>query len=80
MRSALESLRAALSKSSPYLLGTFSYADIVMAILLQGVVPVDHVRFPLGPTMRAAWTRDDLAADFADLLAWRDRVYALHRT
>jgi glutathione S-transferase len=80
MRSALESLRAALSKSAPYLLGTFSYADIVMAILLQGVVPVDHARFPLGPAMRAAWTREDLAADFADLLAWRDRMYALHRT
>jgi len=41
MRSALETPRAALAKSSPYLLGRFSYADIVMAILLQGVSPVD---------------------------------------
>jgi glutathione S-transferase len=79
MRSALETLRAALAKSSPYLLGTFSYADIVMAILLQGVVPVEHPRFPLGPAMRAAWTREDLAADYVDLLAWRDRIYGQHR-
>jgi glutathione S-transferase len=80
VRSSLETLRAALAKSSPYLLGTFSYADIVMSILLQGVVPVSHPRFPLGPAMRVAWTREDLAAEFADLLAWRDRIYELHRT
>jgi glutathione S-transferase len=79
MRAALELLRSALAKSSPYLLGRFSYADIVMAILLQGVVPVDDRHFPLEPPMRVAWTRDDLAAEFGDLLAWRDRLYEQHR-
>jgi glutathione S-transferase len=80
IRSALETLRAALAKSSPYLLGSFSYADIVMAIVLQGVKPVDDRHFPLDPAMRLAWTREDLVADFGDLLAWRDRLYERHRT
>jgi glutathione S-transferase len=79
IRGALEQLRRALSTSSPYLLGSFSYADIVMAIVLQGVVPVDDRYFPLEPPMRAAWIRDDLAVEFSDLLAWRDLVYERHR-
>jgi len=79
MRSALETLRSALAKSSPYLLGRFSYADMVMAILLQGVVPVADRYFPLEAPMRVAWTREDLAAEFADLIAWRDRLYEQHR-
>jgi glutathione S-transferase len=78
LRSALDTLRAALAKSS-YLLGRFSYADIVMAVLLQNVTPVADRFFPLEPPMRAAWTRDDLAADYADLLAWRDQLYEQHR-
>ncbi len=80
IRGALEELRRALSKSSPYLLGTFSYADVVMAIVLQGVVPVADRYFPLEPAMRAAWTRGDLATEFSDLLAWRDLVYDRHRS
>jgi glutathione S-transferase len=79
MRAALETLRAALAKSSPYLLGRFTYADIVMAILLQGVSPVDDRYWPIGPATRAAWTRADLALDFGDLLAWRDQIYERHR-
>ncbi len=79
MRSALETLRAALAKSSPYLLGRFSYADIVMAILLQSVSPVDDRYFPIGPATRVVWTREDLVSEFGDLLAWRDRLYERHR-
>jgi glutathione S-transferase len=79
MRSALENLRAALAKSSPYLLGAFSYADIVMAIVLQGVRPVDDRYFPLDPAMRVVWTREDFVADYGDLLAWRDLLYERHR-
>lgn len=77
--SRLEGLRDALSKSSPYLLGAFSYADIVMATCLQGVSPVDGRYIRLGPATRRAWTVDELAAPFADLVAWRDRLYELHR-
>jgi glutathione S-transferase len=40
VRSVLARLRAGLSTRSPYLLGAFSYADVAMATLLQGVAPV----------------------------------------
>lgn len=33
----------------------------------------------LGPATRAVWTQPALAAEFADLLAWRDGLYAAHR-
>ncbi len=77
--STLETLRSALAKDAPYLLGTFSYADIVMASCLHGICPVADRYVPLGSATRRAWTRDDLAADFADLLAWRDQLYERHR-
>jgi glutathione S-transferase len=80
MRTALEILRAALAKSSPYLLGDFSYADIVMALTLQGVSPVDDRYIPLEPASRQVWTRPDLASEFPDLVAWRDQLYERHRS
>ena len=78
MREGLDALRSALAKSSS-LLGAFSYADIAMATLLQGVSPVAGEYLPLGPATRAAWTRANLAADYADLLRWRDELYRTHR-
>jgi glutathione S-transferase len=80
VRTALEILRAALAKSSPYLLGDFSYADIVMAVTLQGVSPVDDHFIPLEPASREAWTRSELASEFSDLVAWRDQLYERHRS
>jgi glutathione S-transferase len=79
LRATLERLRAELAKSTPYLLGTFTYADIVMATLLQGVSPVSEDYIRLGPATRRVWTRTELAAEFADLLAWRDELYRRHR-
>jgi glutathione S-transferase len=79
LRATLVELRAALARSSPYLLGSFSYADIIMAVLLQGVSPVADEYLRLGPATRRVWTRDALAAEFADLLPWRDELYAKHR-
>lgn len=79
VRTTLEKLRAALPKSSPYLLGEFSYADILMATMLQGVSPVDNRYISLGPATRNAWTHQDLASEFADLIAWRDQLYERHR-
>lgn len=79
LRSTLEVLRAALRGDSPYLLDSFSYADIVMATCLQGVAPVDGRYIALGPATRQAWTCAELAAEFPDVLAWRDRLYAQHR-
>ncbi len=68
-----------LKASSPHLLGSFSYADIVMATLLQGVSPVADRFLALGPATRAAWTREGLAREYADLLEWRDRLYEAKR-
>lgn len=79
MRTALTALRQGLSKSSPYLLGSFSYADIVMASCLQGVLPVADKYIRLGPATRKAWTQDALVAELSDLIAWRDQVYELRR-
>jgi glutathione S-transferase len=79
MRSMLETLRAALAKSSPYLLGEFSYADIVMATSLQGVLPVADRYIRLGPGTRKAWTQEEIAAEFRDVIAWRDELYERHR-
>lgn len=79
LRSTLVALRRALSGGSPYLLGSFSYADIVMATCLQGVSPVAGRYIRLGPGTRKAWTLEELATEFQDLIAWRDRLYEQHR-
>jgi glutathione S-transferase len=78
-RAALLMLRAGLAKSPPYLLGSFSYADIVMAVLLQAVAPVADRYIRLGPATRQVWSQPELAAEFADLIAWRDALYERHR-
>jgi glutathione S-transferase len=50
-----------------------------MAVVLQMVSPVRDAFIPLGPRMREVWTNESLAADFGDLLAWRDQLYDRHR-
>jgi glutathione S-transferase len=79
MREGLDTLRSALSGGSPYLLGSFSYADIVTATALQGVSPVAEVFIRLPPATRQAWTQEHLAHDYADLIQWRDDLYSRHR-
>lgn len=88
MRAGLDALREALSAGAErgaaagrpgYVLGEFSYADIAMASCLQGVSPVDDRYLPLGPATRRAWTNADLAKEYGDLIAWRDRLYEEHR-
>lgn len=78
-RAALDELRASLHGHRDYVLDRFSFADITMATALQFILPVAERWIPLGPATRKAWTHDALAADYADLLAWRDRLYAAHR-
>jgi glutathione S-transferase len=79
-RRALDLLRAALSDGRPHVLGDmFSYADITAAAALQFVRPVDGRYISLGPASREAWTHPRLAADYPDLLAWRDGLYATRR-
>lgn len=75
----LVALRAALQGPDGYLLGSFSYADIAMAVALQVIEPVSDQYLRIGPHTRLCWTDPDFAEDFSDLLAWRDRIYAKHR-
>jgi glutathione S-transferase len=79
VRAAMDALRKGLAVSAPYLLGAFGYADIALASIIQGFSPVADSFLKLGPATRAAWTRPDLATDYADLVAWRDLVYARQR-
>lgn len=79
LRDALGVVRAKLAAGASYLLGSFTYADIVMALLLQSVVPVEQRHMRLGPATRRVWTHPALAAEFADLVAWRDQIYERHR-
>jgi glutathione S-transferase len=78
MRPALDRLRAAV-KTSPCLLGKFSYADIAMATLLQGISPVGNGFIRLGPATRRAWTSVKLEREYEDLVRWRDNLYLDHR-
>ncbi len=79
MRQALLEIRAGLDDRDT-LLQSFSYADITVAVGLQFVAPPAHPWIRLGPTSRPCWTQPALAEEFADLLAWRDRVYEQWRT
>jgi glutathione S-transferase len=80
IRAALEAARARLAKGALTLVdGGFGFADVAFAACLQMVRPVEHPVFDLGPATRAAWTHGRLAGEFADVLAWRDRVYLEHR-
>ena len=49
------------------------------ATMLQGVQPVADEYIRLGPATRSVWTQPALAAEFPELLAWRDALYRQHR-
>lgn len=74
----LRTVRAALG-GKPYLLGDFTYADITMAVTLQMVKPPDGRYLRIKDGTREAWTDPELCGEFADLVAWRDELYAKHR-
>lgn len=76
LRPLLEEVRAALG-GRPYLLSTFSFADMAIAATMQVLRPREGSK--LGPAMREAWTNEPLARDFEDLVKWRDAIYAKHR-
>lgn len=76
MRPALEKVRAKLAGGA-YLLGDFGFADLAIASTLGVVEPPPMSA--LGPATKAAWTVPAVAADFRDLLDWRDGIYARHR-
>jgi len=58
--------------------GGFSFADITAAQALAFVTPPES-GLRIGPGNRAAFTDVELAARYADLLAWRDALYRRYR-
>ncbi|MEZ4449190.1 MAG: glutathione S-transferase family protein [Nannocystaceae bacterium] len=80
LRRGLDAAREALPGESSYLVGgAFTYADIILASALQGVLPVEDRYIRMGPATRRAWTQPALAREYADLLEWRERLYRDHR-
>lgn len=77
----LGAIRTALAAGAgQYLVGDrFTLADIVAACAVNVVVPVGAQYVPIGPRTREAWTRNAVAQQFADIIAWRDALYARHR-
>jgi glutathione S-transferase len=79
---ALDELRGALAAAPPgeprTLLGQLTFADIAMAQVLAFVMP-PATGLKLGRASRRAFTDPDLADAYADLVAWRDALYAAHR-
>ena len=75
LRSALLFTRAKLQQTGgDFLLGSFSYADIAICVVLETVAPIMRTEPPLGPATRACWSEPALAEEFADLLRWRERL------
>lgn len=75
---ALVALREGL-KGRAHLFDDFSYADVTSAVMLQFVAPVDERFIRLGPASRRVWTHRELRDRFADLVEWRDALYAKQR-
>jgi glutathione S-transferase len=81
LRAVLEELRAALAASSltpKTLLGAFSFADIAAAQILGFVSPPSS-GLKLGKASARGFTDPELSREFADLIAWRDALYAAYR-
>lgn len=74
VREELARLRSALAGGRRYVLGELSYADIAMAVGLTVLRPLENSA--VGPAMRRVTTDEALAAEYPDLIAWRDRVHA----
>lgn len=78
IRATLTKTRRALDNGD-YILGHFTYADIALAVALQLISPVADTYIRLGRHARRGMTDAQLATEFADLVAWRDRLYERHR-
>ena len=61
-----------------YLLGQLTYADIAAAQVVAFIAP-PTTGLRIGPANRRAFTDATLGAQWADLVRWRDALYARHR-
>lgn len=78
MRAGLQAIRSALGGRA-YVHDAFSYADIVCATALQFIAPVSDRYVALSAVKRRTWADAALAAEFSDVVEWRDALYAKHR-
>ncbi len=78
MWKGLRTLRERLAGRST-LLPQFSFADIAMAAALQWVAPLPQATRPIGEHLARVLAQPELAAEFRDLVDWRDRLYATSR-
>lgn len=78
LEAVLDELRAAL-KGRATILDAFSFADIAMAQVLCFVAVPDRRWVKLGKANAAAFGDPELAKRYADLVGWRDALYARYR-
>lgn len=78
LEAVLDELRAALGGRAT-ILESFSFADIAMAQVLCFVAPPDRKYVKLGKANASAFGDPELAKRYADLVAWRDALYARFR-
>lgn len=56
--------------------GTLTFADITAAQALTFIMPVVHPAYRIAEASRSAFEDAPLKSEFADLLEWRDALYA----
>ena len=78
IRAGLSRVRELVGKKK-YVLGEFSFADILCTSVVQAVDPVSDKWLDLPPATRRLWTDANVAKDYADIVSWRDRIYEAHR-
>lgn len=78
LRAGLREIRAQLA-GRPYLFERFSYADILLATPISVIAPVAERFIAFEPALRKHLQHKNLAAEFDDLVAWRDALYEKHR-
>ncbi len=76
MRSVAEEIRAALKTRDVIGGEQLSAVDLLAATFLQGLRAPDAPHLHLGPAVAKAWGHEQLAREYADLVGWRDRLYA----
>lgn len=72
MAEHLAALRDALGDRDNLVGDGFTFADVTMAVALTFIEPPEDA--PLGRRSRALWTEPTLAAEYNDLVAWRNRL------
>ncbi len=75
MRALLARLRTTVTLDAPHTRESLTARDILVATVLQAVLPVNVAHIQQGPAQRRAWSIDELASEFSDMIAWRDGLY-----